>query len=143
MSDDEPLAKGPADVASRAARDLLEEDWLWSLGSDTGADTWAYFQTWRAENPSDSPLEFLDRLLQAWEVPAANWDLADPVIIQDRLKDDHFALLTRDDAVVAVAFSQLILDGRVDRELRARALLALSRQALSEVTSFRTYATRR
>jgi uncharacterized protein YfeS len=44
--------------------------------------------------------------------------------------DDELGLLLRDEAILALAFAQIIVEGRVDPEVRRRALLALVRQGL-------------
>ena len=45
-------------------------------------------------------------------------------------RDDEFSLLTRDEALLALVFAQIVVEGKVQHELRRRALLCLKRQQL-------------
>jgi uncharacterized protein YfeS len=46
-------------------------------------------------------------------------------------------LARRDDFIIALAFAQLLLDGEIDRSVKQRALIALRRQSVDSVLSFR------
>lgn len=143
-ADDEASGPMPEELASPRSRELMVEPWLWSridadspFGCDTGADTWALFREWRSSHPSASPLRFLSDLLQSWDVSDERWSLHQAADVQARLEHDHFSMLTRDDAVIALAFSQLVLEGVIEPELQERALLAIQRQSMPEVMTFR------
>lgn len=120
----------------RAAR-ALAEPFFWDIsddnspfGNDSGTDTLAAFYEWREENPEASPIAFLDELLARWEVASDHWDLVDEGEVHAVGAEDEFSLLTRDEVILALAFSQLVVEGRIDPEVRRRALIALKRQAL-------------
>lgn len=119
-----------------AAR-ILTDDFFWDegdenspFGNDTGADTLAFFREWREDHPKSSPVKFLDQLLQGWEASNDDWDATEPAEVERLLEDDEFSLRTRDDAVLAVAFGQLTLEGKIEPEIKCRALVALERQSL-------------
>ncbi len=123
---------------------LAPADWLWAqagdyapMGNDTGADTRAAFVEWRSRNPQSSPLRFLSTLLAGWGVEDRNWSERDEAQLRKELPSAHFHVITRDDAVIGLAFAQLALEGRVDTEVLRRAKVALRREALPAVVQFR------
>jgi len=125
------------------ARKLLRDPFFWSiaddgapLGSDTGADTLAFYCGWRAENPTTPAAAFVQKTLEGWEVGASTESL-DEHELKKALDEDHFSILTRDGFLIALAFAQLVLEGRVDPDIRTQALHSIQRQATEVVISFR------
>src|SRR5690242_9614237 len=105
------------------ARQLLTEPFFWSiaddgapLGNDTGADTLAFYRRWRADHPNRRTQDFVRDILASWEVENADWLLLDEALLRDALEADQFSVLTRDDFMIALAFAQLVLDGKVDSQ---------------------------
>src|SRR4051812_35428215 len=101
------------------ARQLLTEPFFWSiaddgapLGNDTGADTLAFYRQWRGEHPAASTQDFSRDILADWEVEDADWLLLDEALLQEALDEEHYSVLTRDDFMIALAFAQLVLEGR-------------------------------
>jgi uncharacterized protein YfeS len=136
----------PLDPASAhpVARSLMLDPWFWSiaddgspLGNDTGADTLAAFREWRPTHTVVDPLALLRQLLRGWQVPDRDWRLLEPAALEHALPRRHYAILTRDDTAIALAFAQLVEEGRVSRMVRDRALLAVRRQSLPVVIAFR------
>jgi uncharacterized protein YfeS len=76
-------------------------------------------------------------LLKSWEVKDADWDLLDVDILQQRLDQESFVVVTRDDAILGLAFSQMVIEGKVHSEVKRKALLAIDRQMLDAVIAFR------
>lgn len=131
----------PDDCHPRAAA-ALTDAFFWSLtdetapfGNETAHETLTAFRDFRDEHPRGSPLELLDELLARWEVESAHWDAVDAAEVQALGEEDEYGLLTRDEAILALAFSQIVTEGRLDPEVRRRALLALARQALPALLS--------
>lgn len=129
------------------ARQLLTELFFWSiaddgapLGNDTGADTLAFYRQWRADHPQGLTQDFIRDTLAGWEVENADWLLLDEAPLQQALEHGHFSVLTRDDFMIALAFAQLVLDGKVDAQVRKMALYSVRRQATDAVISFRDWA---
>jgi uncharacterized protein YfeS len=125
----------PANSHPNAAR-ILADQFYWDcvddnspFGNDTGADTLESLREWREEHPQSNPVRFLKQLLKEWEVTDDYWDVTDPVDVQRLLDADEFSFSTRDEAVIALAFGQLILEGKVEPEIKRRALSALERQS--------------
>jgi uncharacterized protein YfeS len=119
------------------ARAALAYEYLWDctdenspFGNDTGADTLAFFREWRRDHPRGNPLLFLSRLLRDWEATDDHWEATDPAEVGRLAEDDRFSFDARDDSVIALAFGQIVLEGRVDPEVKRRALVALTRQSL-------------
>ncbi|WP_437289797.1 hypothetical protein [Sorangium sp. So ce406] len=131
----------PDDCHPRAAA-ALTDPFFWSLtdetapfGNETAHETLTAFRDFRDEQPKGSPLELLDELLARWEVGNDHWNAVDAAEVQALGEEDEYSLLTRDEAILALAFSQIVTEGRLDAEVRRRALLALARQALPALLS--------
>jgi uncharacterized protein YfeS len=135
------MARAPVDLSREEshprARDALVDAFFWDagdptgpFGDETGQEVLEAFRAFRAEEPRGAPLALLGELLEAWEVADGSWDVVDPDEVQDLGADDELGLLVRDEAILALAFAQIIVEGRVDPEVRRRALLALVRQGL-------------
>ncbi|KYF51246.1 hypothetical protein BE04_00645, partial [Sorangium cellulosum] len=131
----------PDDAHPRAVA-ALADPFFWSLtdetapfGNETAHETLTAFRDFRDEHPKGSPLELLDALLARWEVESAHWNAVDAAEVQALGEEDEYSLLTRDEAILALAFSQIVTEGRLDPEVRRRALLALARQALPALLS--------
>ncbi|WP_438028132.1 hypothetical protein [Sorangium sp. So ce233] len=131
----------PDDCHPRAAA-ALTDPFFWSLtdetapfGNETAHETLTAFRDFRDEHPKGSPVELLDELLARWEVGNDHWNAVDAAEVQALGEEDEYSLLTRDEAILALAFSQIVTEGRLDAEVRRRALLALARQALPALLS--------
>lgn len=143
MSADDEWELSPQNSHPRAAR-LLADQFYWDpaddnspFGNDTGADTLALFREWRKRNARSAPLDFLNELLGGWGVADGGWDAVGPARVRRLLEEDEYSLIVRDDAVIALAFGQLLLEGVIDGETRRRALSALRRQAQPAVVEHR------
>jgi uncharacterized protein YfeS len=141
--DDNDWELAPENAHPRASQ-LLTETFFWSiadddapLGNDTGADTLAFYRQWRSEHPTTSTQVFISDTLSGWEIEDADWDLLDEAELQRALDEEHFSILTRDDFMIALAFAQLVLEGRVEPQVRERAHHCVRRQATDAVISFR------
>jgi uncharacterized protein YfeS len=133
MSDD-LLSREDAHPRARAA---LTDAFFWDVadpcgpfGDETGREVLEAFRDFRVEEPRGNPLTLLADLLTRWEVADACWDVVEPDEVQGVGADDELGLLVRDEAVLALAFAQIIVEGKVEPEVRRRALLAVTRQSL-------------
>jgi uncharacterized protein YfeS len=136
VMDDEEWELAPENAHPKAQAALTDE-YFWDctddnspFGNDTGADTLAFFREWRRDHPRGEPLRFLSGLMRDWEVTDDHWDATDPAEVARLVVSDRFSFVTRDDAIIALAFGQIVLAGRVDPEVKQRALTALHRQGL-------------
>lgn len=119
------------------AREALTDAFFWDasdpcgpFGGDVGLDVLDALRDHRLEDPRGDLLSLLGELLAMWEVPNDHWDVVEEAAVQEIGADDELGLLLRDEAILALAFGQIIVEGRVDPEIRRRAMLALHRQAL-------------
>ena len=119
------------------ARAALTDAFFWDasdpagpFGDETGLDVLEALRDLRVEDPRGSPLGLLGELLARWEIADEGWDVVEAGEVQALGEADELGLITRDQAILALAFAQIIVDGRVDAEVRRRAILALARQAL-------------
>jgi|HubBroStandDraft_4_1064222.scaffolds.fasta_scaffold310958_2 uncharacterized protein YfeS len=119
------------------ARAALTDAFFWDasdpsgpFGDETGLDVLEALRDLRVEDPRGSPLVMLSGLLARWEIADEGWDVVEAGEVQALGEADELGLVTRDQAIVALAFAQIIVDGKVDAEVRRRAILALARQGL-------------
>lgn len=119
------------------ARAALTDAFFWDasddtspFGSETGRDVLEALRDFRDEQPRESPIQLLDELLARWEVENDHWNAVEAEEVQAIGEDDEYSLLTRDEAVIALAFAQVIVEGKIDPEVRRRAVFALKRQSL-------------
>jgi uncharacterized protein YfeS len=119
------------------ALEALTEAFFWDandlnspLGGDTARDVIEALRDAVEATPRGRVLAVLDEILARWEVANDSWDVVSEAEVQAIGEDDEFSLLTRDEAILALAFAQIFVEGRVDAEVRRRALLALKRQSL-------------
>jgi uncharacterized protein YfeS len=119
------------------AREALVEPFFWDasdpcapFGDETGQEVLEAFRDFRVEEPRGAALSLLAELLERWEIADGSWDTVDADEVQALGADDELGLLVRDEAILALAFAQIIVEGRVDPEVRRRALVALTRQGL-------------
>jgi uncharacterized protein YfeS len=79
-------------------------------------------------------------LLEAWEIGDYDWDDVDVNVIVEEMERSQqacFQRLTRDDAIIGLAFAQIIVDGAAQAKILERALKAVQRQSLDRVIEFR------
>lgn len=116
---------------------LMQEDWLWEpayefspLGNDAGADVLMLFRDWRIQNKISEPAQFIDVLEERWEAAFKQQkDELDYAKIKARYKTD--ILYTEiDEALIGLAFAQLVLEGKISAKVSAYAQKAVTRQKL-------------
>jgi uncharacterized protein YfeS len=132
------------EIAHANARDLMTDDWFWDegdddspFGNDSGADTLHIYRSWLARHQQASALVFLAAHFDDWGVDTAYVDCVDAEELENLTEDEYFHVLTYDDTVLAVAFSQLLLRGSIETEVKSRALAAAARQSLDAVIRYR------
>ncbi|HEY0098594.1 MAG TPA: hypothetical protein VGB76_06535 [Pyrinomonadaceae bacterium] len=143
--EDEDFEELSRDRSHPRAAQLLTDEFFWDcvdentpFGNDTGADALAFFREWRRAHPHTNAPEFLAEILgEVSEVPDAHRDAVEPERVQELLAESEYDVSVLDDTVIAVAFGQIVLEGRVDAEIKRRALLALQRQASPAVIRHR------
>ena len=123
--------------ASDLAVEHLKEDFWWDcvdetapFGNDTGSDTLSEYWKWRPLHEAMSSIDFLPRLLRGWEVTNSHRDLVDEESVQKSLSKDGFSVMTHDEAIIALYFAEIIVDGRRDPHVHPHALKAIERQML-------------
>ncbi|MFO0755339.1 MAG: hypothetical protein U0359_02535 [Byssovorax sp.] len=137
MTGDPPLDDLTPEDAHPRARAALTDRFFWDvndpgcpLGGDTGRDALDALRDYRDEHPRGSVVAVLDELLSRWEIDNGHWEVIGEAEVEALGADDELGLLTRDEALLALVFAEIVVEGKVEPELRRRALLALKRQAL-------------
>lgn len=104
------------------ARALLDDPFFWDpaddlapLGNDTGADVFERYRgSRRRKTTGRSALTMLQRLLREWGTPVQGGSAAQRLV--------------RDEATIALAFSQIMLDGKPEQDVAKLAHEAIDRQ---------------
>lgn len=125
------------------AKALLKEDFYFSpideagpFGNDDGADTYAGFKDWRQTHTNENPKVFLLEQIDYWGYPMFDIYEIDikkliPYLKQSDLGSRYMSGI--DAAIIAIAFGQLYLEGRVDKDFNELAKTAIKRQLLPEL----------
>lgn len=105
-----------------SARTLLDDPFFWDVaddhapvGNDTGADILERYRGWRRrqKRTGAQSLAYVEKILRGWGMHESG---------------DHDAHRVRDEAFIALAFAQVMLDGAVAEEVSSGALGAIERQ---------------
>ncbi|HKC37377.1 MAG TPA: hypothetical protein VKB95_14975 [Chitinophagaceae bacterium] len=125
------------------AKSLMNEDFYFSpidetgpFGSDDGADTYAGFKDWRETHKNSNTKEFLSEHLDYWDYP--KFDIYETGLenLKPYLKSSemHTIYMTGiDQAIAAIAFGQLYLEGKIDNELKELAIISINRELLPKI----------
>jgi uncharacterized protein YfeS len=132
------------ETAHPNARRLMKAEFYWDIldedspfGNDTGADALEFYRAWIESNDDED--DFLDELFADWEVDRELAESVPDDALKDRLEADEFHILTYDDVVIAVAFAQLVLEGKTSKQMAAAAARSLKRQVHPAVMEFRNW----
>lgn len=123
------------------AQKLLTEDFYWSsveetgpFGSDDGSDAFYGFVEWRGENKDESPVTYVNELIEEWDYPRFDLGVTDAMVVRQLLSDIPARLLIgQDNAVIAVGFGQFVLEGKIDNDIRELTKLAIQRELTAEL----------
>ncbi len=139
MSDYSPIF----DKAHPNAKRLMKEDFYFStidetapFGNDDGADTYAGFKDWRRTHKNEDPKEYLLEQLDSWGYPKFDIYETDIKKLTQYLKQNSLGsryMSGVDAAIIAIAFGQLYLEGRVDKDFNELAKIAIRRQLNPEL----------
>src|SRR6266404_2712345 len=133
------------ETAHPRAREMLVQPFYWDfgdpdspLGSDVGADTLAAYLRFHTVIPHQPIAGFVKDQLASYNVASPQWDLMDESHLRQAIDAGHgYGLVTSDDVMLGLAFAQIVLDGRIDVEVKRQALLALAREGTHAMLLFR------
>jgi len=112
-------------------------DELAPFGSEEGYISFMEFHDWLIDNPDNEAIEFIEWLLNSWDINLEDFDdsILDDENIVKIIDDESFDynLLTLDIAIIATGFAQLIIQGKIDNDIKNIIHLALLRQMNSNV----------
>ncbi|WP_224999986.1 hypothetical protein [Cesiribacter sp. SM1] len=122
------------------AKALMTDDFLWSplepsspFGNDDGADAVWQFYEWRKNNQNTRAKEFIPFLLTEWNYKTYDYTQVDTVAIKEFIVSGNIGdrlYMGIDDVIIATGFGQLIMEGKIDADLKSLTLIALNRQLL-------------
>jgi uncharacterized protein YfeS len=125
------------------AKELMNEDFFYNstdetgpFGSDDAADTYAGFAEWRIANKSANPKDFLIQHIEDWGYPDFDLTTTDFKKLKPYLQKSemHIHYLTGiDQSILAIAFGQLYIEGKIDDEMLLIAKYSLERQLNSQI----------
>jgi uncharacterized protein YfeS len=118
------------------ARETLDDPFYWECGddfaphgNDTGADLLADYQKWIKRNPSTSPMVFLNRSFAGWGIVPIDWNITDESEVKNLVETKRMELAVSNEAIIALAFAVLKVNGECPAELSDLALKALQRDS--------------
>ena len=124
--------------AHAVAKHYMNEDFFYSpveesgpFGSDDAADTFSGFRDWREKHDDADPLLFLEEQLYSWGYPHFDLHVTEAEIILNYCHAHELGstfLSGMDAAVVAVAFGQLYLEGKINPSVSNLAIIAIDRE---------------
>lgn len=129
--------------AHRNAQALMPDDFFYNViddsapfGNDDGWDVLYSLKEWIADNPGVSKKEFVDEKLAEWNYPAFNYqttDIKDAIAFWNSTEIGFRLLMGIDQAIIATAFGQLYLEGKMDPDIKEIVRIVLGRQMTSEM----------
>jgi uncharacterized protein YfeS len=140
---DDAWELSPETAHPNAAR-LLKEPFFWDIrdenspfGNESGSAALEFFRAAIDADPDLDSSEFLADLLEEWDVDGGSAEGVPDEDLNRYLEREHFHILTYDDAVVAVAFAEVVFRGTASIEIVEAASKALERQCLPIILEFR------
>jgi uncharacterized protein YfeS len=131
------------DNAHPNAKVLMNDDFFFSVieetapfGSDDGSDTYAGFRDWRKNHGSENPTTFLKEQIDYWGYPKFDIEETQLEKLKPYLKQDEMNIQYMkgiDQAIVAIAFGQLYLEGTIDNEIKELAKTSMNRELIPDI----------
>lgn len=110
-------------------------DYIWQcwngyspFGTDEGHPLFAGFREWRINHLQVDPLVFLRHYQSSWGVKFTDPLVIQPEKVKELLNQDQFSLHTHDQTTIALAFSQIYVEGALSPHIKTLALCAFERQ---------------
>jgi uncharacterized protein YfeS len=125
------------------AQKLMQDDFYYSVtdqiapfGDDDSWETFRAFREWFPNNNDRDKLEFIYGQLSYWGYPPFDLSMTEFDEVNNYLKlspmHDRY-LYGAGEAVIATAFGQLYIEGKIDLNIRNFAIAAIKRQTLPEM----------
>jgi uncharacterized protein YfeS len=122
------------------AKKLMSDSFFFNIieetapfGSDDGSDTYASFHIWRRTHSHESLTIFLEEHINDWGYPKFDIQEMDLEKLKPYLKEDEMNIQYMtgiDQAIVASAFGQLYLEGKMDNDIKELAIISINRELL-------------
>lgn len=132
------------DTAHPNAARLMTDPFYWDVcdenspfGNDRGAEVLGAYRAAIDADAEPDGAELLAELLEQWDVDRAFAEGIPDEELGYRLEREHFHILAYDDAVVALAFAELVFLGNASTEMAAAAIRSLQRQSTPQLLEFR------
>jgi len=129
--------------ASAPAVEFLQDPFFWELTNETspfgnsyGADSLMGFIEWRKANPKTRVFEFAISEIESYGFDADNLDFCSEDEVISLIKQYKLDPFAQDWIIIAVALGQFILEGNVDSDLLAQAIVSTDRQKMTTILDF-------
>ncbi|GAA4319284.1 hypothetical protein [Flaviaesturariibacter amylovorans] len=143
MFEDDDIDEIALANAHPTAQKLMKDEFFYSVvddsapfGNDDGWDVLYSLKEWLPDNEGTSKKEFIDSKLSEWDYPAFNYlttDIEDAKAFVRSSEIGLRLLMGIDQAIIATAFGQLYLEGKIDEDLSAFAETVINRQSYKEL----------
>lgn len=124
------------ETAHPRAREVLTEPSCWArddhtspFGGGQAFEMFLRFFDWRKRHPKGKAISCLKAVLKETGADDKYWDVVEPEEVGRLISNDEYGIEIRDNCVIGLAFAQLVIEGRVDEDVRGLAMLALQRQS--------------
>jgi len=131
------------DKAHPAAKNLMNEAFYFStadetapFGNNEGVDIYAGFMEWRPIHKNENSTDFLFEKIKQLGYPAFDIHETDILKIKPYIQEWEFGnrfLWNIDATIVSLAFSQLYLEGTIEKDLKEITAISVKRQLLPEL----------
>ncbi|MBD3907097.1 hypothetical protein NAL32_20495 [Chryseobacterium sp. Ch-15] len=130
------------EAASANAQKIMTEDFYYNVtdefspfGNDVGNDTFYLYREWRANNPDEDAKYFLNKTMKElnfsdFNLNTSSNDKQKLINDVDKMSNQYIDLNWIDNTVISLAFTQLFLEGKVDKDVKELAKLAIEREFL-------------
>jgi len=123
------------------AKALLTDEFYWSgieetapFGSDDGSDAFYGFRVWRQTNKTQSPIVYLQQLIEEWDLPAFDLNIVEAAEMKKLISDaDASVAISEDNAVIAIGFGQFVIEGKINKDIKALTRNAIQRQLFPDL----------
>ena len=128
------------EFASVNAQKIMTEDFYYDVtdefspfGNDVGNDTFYLYREWRVSNPDEDAKYFLNKVMKElnfsdFNLNTSSNDKQKLINDVDKMPNQYIDLNWIDNTVISLAFTQLFLEGKVDKDVKELAKSAIERE---------------
>ena len=142
MEEERNWELSPRDVSPKV-QSLLKEAFFWELvnetspfGGDFGADARVCFLMWREKNPEKNPMNFVLSEIESYGRQSDYIQVENEEELKSLFADSKLDPFAQDWIIIATAFTQFMIEERIDEEMLKQAVISVRRQSYSSVLEY-------